>query len=621
MEQMAVKTFSILRFVTSFGLLARICAISCSVIHVFRNHELFSTFSSTNALLEFVGNTITNKAPKYRSYCINRGRVGDYYFVDSDLESMFCSKPLVDAFWKILNIISDSEHVELQTQDQICHEDGSYTRKILKEVIPNDTTAEERLGIIKLLSFSGVLGKDIKFLLDCCFEENIFKLDNKSKVIEWVVDKLYETPLQFEETESNCNVCEDENSIIKRRFQRIPKCATQLPSSAKFIFCCLDLIYERIASASVRKNDVEMRQALYLFCKIAASLEWHEIEKVRLDKEGEKLRETMLLMFYALEIHECVFTNGEAVQGQYFNVIGLIQAGTGMYYNASWFGARQNWIHVGPKTLEKLKTYGKDFIEVFWRALGNIFRGIDGATLIHVTISNTTNEKLSEPAEPRVIEFDKYKYWLILKDYECRECSTLSTVCTKYCKLSFDHLELSFTNEENLPYYEFCCIITLEYFSKEHLLLASNETEEILPFGRYIQEYTFHNEDSGLILRILNESIYSRPDRIGIRICKPGGGSNDLLKDDFESIANKKLEAIAEGLKRYFADDSNVTMIKLHTELNIGIGIIFGLAAMTDRCTSYVFCLCYSKLDCPIKDECDKRIRQSERIILEHRDN
>ena len=620
---MILTAYPILQIMGFIYLLSRFNVKGSCIIHVFRNCELFDTRSNPNALLELIKSRFIDNKFADLSYWSERNGIKSFCLFDADLENIFCSKSVIDAFWKILRISSASGHAALHTYDQMSQARTNCIREMLEEIVYSNITCEEKFEIIKLLSFSEALENDMKFLWNFCVENDIFKLDNKDKVVEWVIDKAYETALQFEKLEPNLEAWEEHFTSEKKaaliaQMKKASKYEISFVSGAKFIFSCLDYIYEKTVEALSHGSEVEVREAFYLFCKMAASLSWTEIERVRLDENGKRLREIMLQMFNALEIQECILIDQQAAQEQYLNAIELIRTGKGMYYNLLWFDCRNSWIHIGSKTSSILKTYGTDFVEVFWKALGNIFRGLDSVPLIHLTISEKTYEEQLEPSASEEIKFDKFKYWIIVKDYQHKQSSGLSNIATEYRKVIFNSEGLIFLGETFLLYHEFACTVTFVYFLRENLFTIFNEIEQVLPSGRYMHEYSFLDKDQDFILQTLNESVYSNPDQIVIHLFELQNIPENLLTFDYGTKASQILNVVAEGLRRYCGESSNTKIIKVSVQCNVWLDGVFDLAVLAEDCAIYVSCKCHFEETCLIKAQCVERISKGERVIFDH---
>lgn len=611
----------IVQIVIYVSLITRFSAEGSYSIHVYRNDELFDAGASRNALLKLVTRDIDNYKFADLSYCSYTDDTKRYYFVDSDLESIFCSQAVVNAFWKILKISFGLKYTTSRVHDQTSQADKNYMKEMFAKVVPDNITREEILEIIKLLSFSGVLGEDIKFLLDFCMEYDIFKLVNKDKVVEWIIDKAYETALQFEKFEPNYEAWEnystpDKVATLKAKMKKAEKYEILFVSGAKLMLSCLDYIRKRIENALSCGNSLEIREALYLFCKIVASTSWAQIQLVRLDETGKKLRKLMFQMFNVLEINKCMLGDGQAVQDPYLNAINLIRADKSMYYNSRWFNGSHTWIHIGSKTSDIFETYGKNFVECFWKALGNIFRGLDSVPWIHITISKKKDTKQLGIFKSKKIEFKKFDYWVIFKGYLNVRSSGLSFISTENRQLIFEDNKLTFQDEALLPYQEFACTVTFEYFSGDSLLSVVKGLEYVLPAGRYMRKYIFLDKDPQFILRALGESAYTRPDHILIHFSKPRGKPVSQYKSNYINKTNQALHAVAKGLKIYFGNSSNVRRISLSVTCEIFLEVIFELAAMNKNCETHVQCPCHSRKLCVVQTQCDVRIKRGERVIF-----
>ena len=661
-KRMISTAFSILLKIVLIWI-CTVFSIRCDFIPIYRDDQPFVCCASSHKLLKFVKEQIriksfTSSQVILTPFLMER-RIESCNIRDRDLECIFNSKTVVNGFWKILKSTADLEHSESQGQHQISKKVTKSCGQVeLRKIICEARTCEDKFEVLKIITYCEVLTNEMEFIFECLIVQNTAELNSRDKVLEWIVNKLYETTLNLEKLESqfkqwskiicwktdyySCvpktiwsqttlgspdkifrsktlfgNGISVDRKTFERRFSSLEadiykKINVPIKLGERLILICLNYIFERTQS----NNLSELEKVLYcnLFWKLTASLPFHVIRKIREKELGKKLETTMLGMMKILKFCELLLTKDRDSRSKFDETLNLIKSGQGIYCktNLDSYNSK-SWIHIGSRTQAELAKYGNDFMDILWKALGNILYGLYEITTINSTIMNANKEENSELVKSDEISFPKYSSWKLSIKWSDKGIRVFSSIDLDNYKIGYTSDGITFQSVDRPLCQEPIYSVELKYFSVHNCSKITSGIKQFLPVAEYCEVYSFGSKDLNSIATVLEKKDGAQFDEIVIKLCDSGLSEGDRINEISQTMIQ-----ISECLDIDCVKPGHIISIIIYARCDVSLLIFFRWIEKINHCTLHVFCSCGRGKACFFRDQCKARQRKGEPIIFQH---
>ena len=330
--------------------------------------------------------------------------------------------------------------------------------------------------------------------------------------------------------------------------------------------------------------------SIELFLNLLGLLPWKETQKIISENQKKKLKSIFEIILCCLDFQQLENDTSDNSKCQYSKTVTCIKNRIGFYYKNLFF-KKEVWIHISSKQTKKLSKWDMRLIEMFWRAIGNLWYILENIRKIHITITDALEENKISMNNSKELVFKNYAFWDLC---DAKDIS-LGEVVNYHIHVFFIGHSLNLLVPKFIPYERTLYTIAVYNVWKHNLLNKNVCAYKLLPPGVYYRRYILSNSTKDEYDFVMNELKITKPQFIVLDL-EDAAAERDLNLKKYANVEeNNFSKGILETLEILETKNHNFKKLDINVNKKLRKNLLNSLKKIDMLILS---CKCRNRYEC-----------------------